>query len=387
MKSRRSAIIALGAAVAAFGGYAVSGSANGASTSTARTSASSCTANIGDVGPYTGTVAALGDEQLDFAKLAIQRFNAQYGTHLTLVEGDDQFVPAQSVTVVQSFISNSKIVATEGPATTASVEATGALLTRAGLAAIAPSATQEDLIQGSHKFPTIFSVVSSGWAEGPTVGGYMVNKLHAKRVFIVDDESSFAVIFAKSVAAYLAKAKIPSTRTEVSPSQTDFTSLISTIPAGTDYVFLAFGTASEGQVFGKQLKEQGRHITVFGDNGLFSPSEFTINGSYVESFAPDLRQIPADASILKEYEKEYNDTFATYGGPSYAAAWVLASAVYNVCKSGQTPTRANVLAQVRKTNEPTSILGRPISFDKDGELKNPRRWVFHIVNGKFVQVY
>ncbi|HTW98215.1 MAG TPA: ABC transporter substrate-binding protein, partial [Acidimicrobiales bacterium] len=165
--------------------------------------ASTCTASIGDVGPYTGTVAALGDEQLDFAKLAIMRFNAQYHTNLTLVEEDDQFIPAQTVTKVQELISNPAIVATEGPATTAGVEATGTLLKRAGLAAVSPSATQEDIVKGSYDFPTMFTVVGSAWTEAPAVGGYLVKVLHAKRVFIVDDESSFAIVFAKTVGAYL----------------------------------------------------------------------------------------------------------------------------------------------------------------------------------------
>jgi ABC-type branched-subunit amino acid transport system substrate-binding protein len=52
---------------------------------------------------------------------------------------------------------------------------------------------------------------------------------------------------------------------------------------------------------------------------------------------------------------------------------VIDEAIAAVCKSGQTPSRANVLAAIRKTNEPTSILGQPIRFDSHGD----------VVNGKF----
>ena len=48
-------------------------------------------------------------------------------------------------------------------------------------------------------------------------------------------------------------------------------------------------------------------------------------------------------------------------------------AIAAVCKSGQTPSRANVLAQIKKTDEPATILGQPIQFDSHGDL----------VNGKF----
>ena len=45
-------------------------------------------------------------------------------------------------------------------------------------------------------------------------------------------------------------------------------------------------------------------------------------------------------------------------------------AIAAVCKSGQTPSRSNVLAAIKKTNEPASILGQPIRFTPSGDLVN-----------------
>ena len=52
----------------------------------------------------------------------------------------------------------------------------------------------------------------------------------------------------------------------------------------------------------------------------------------------------------------------------YAATHVIDEAIASVCKSGQTPSRSNVLAAIKATNEPTSILGQPIRFDRQGDL-------------------
>ena len=49
--------------------------------------AGGCTALVGLEAPITGAVAVLGDEQLAFAKLAVQDDNNANGTHISLVSG------------------------------------------------------------------------------------------------------------------------------------------------------------------------------------------------------------------------------------------------------------------------------------------------------------
>lgn len=353
----------------------------------------SCSATIGDVGPFTGTVAALGQEQLDFAKLALKDFNAKYHTHLHLLTEDTQFVPSITVTKVQELISNSSVVAIQGPAASAGDDAAGPELKRAGLAAVSPSGGAGTVhVKGfkykeANPYPTEFSVVPQGVTEGPAVGGWLVKKLHAKRVYLIDTGANFAIEFVQTIEGYLSAHHIPFASTVVSPTQTSFSSVISKIPAGTDYVYLGLTTASEGELFGQQLQQAGRTtIKIFGADGLFAPTTFKINGSYISAFAPTIRQIRADKSIVKQADRLYGTNWGTYGPPSYEAMWILANAVYNVCRSGKTPTRSNVLAQVRKTHEKTSILGRPISFNKLGYLKHPTKWIFKIENGKYVDL-
>ena len=53
-------------------------------------------------------------------------------------------------------------------------------------------------------------------------------------------------------------------------------------------------------------------------------------------------------------------------------------AIASVCKAGQTPSRANVLAAIKTTNEPTSIMGQPISFDSHGDLNGGKFFLFKI---------
>ena len=46
--------------------------------------------------------------------------------------------------------------------------------------------------------------------------------------------------------------------------------------------------------------------------------------------------------------------YGAFGVPTYAATQVVMQAIASVCKAGQTPSRSNVLAAVKKTDIPVS---------------------------------
>jgi branched-chain amino acid transport system substrate-binding protein len=135
--------------------------------------------------------------------------------------------------------------------------------------------------------------------------------------------------------------------------------------------------AANAQQFGRNLAQQHKKAVIFGTDGLFSPGTFTINGSYVSSFGPDITAIPADAAIALAAKTKFG-SFGTFGPPVFAATHVIDEAIASVCKSGQTPSRSNVLAAIKKTNEPRSILGQPISFTPSGDVVNGKFFLFKI---------
>ena len=149
------------------------------------------------------------------------------------------------------------------------------------------------------------------------------------------------------------------------------------VTPSTSVVVLPWQVASNAQQFGRDLAQEHKKAVIFGTDGLFSPGTFTINGSYVSSFGPDIHGIAADAPIVAAAVAK-NITYGTFGPPVFAATHVLDDAIAKVCQSGQTPTRANVMAAVKTTNEPTSILGQSISFTSNGDLTNGKFFLFKI---------
>jgi branched-chain amino acid transport system substrate-binding protein len=127
----------------------------------------------------------------------------------------------------------------------------------------------------------------------------------------------------------------------------------------------------------------GKKATIVAANGLYSPTQFTPEGAYVSSFAPDVRFIKAASTVVKQYSKQYG-AFGTYGPPSYVAGQVIMTAMWDLCKTGKKPTRAQVLAQIRKTRLKQTILGTPLAFAKNGNNRYALFFLFQVKNGKYV---
>jgi branched-chain amino acid transport system substrate-binding protein len=362
------AATALGALVAA--GCGSSGNSNAGGTAT-----KSCVATIGMEGPLTGPVAVLGQEQLHFAQLALAKDNLANKTKISLVQGDTQLNPAQATTVTQQFTNNSKILAVVGPAGSQEVQAVGPAFARANMAFISGSATAAALTTG--KYPTFFRVVSKDSVQGPQDANYIVNNLHPKALMIVDDQESYSTGLVAAMVPIFKAAGIKVDHESVSQKTTDFSSLVAKVTPATSVVVLPWQIAANAQQFGRNLAQQHKKAVIFGTDGLFSPGTFSINGSYVSSFGPDITAIAADAPIAAAAKKKFG-SFGTFGPPVYAATHVIDEAIAAVCKSGQTPSRANVLAQIKKTSQPTTILGQPIRFDSHGDLVNGKFFLFKI---------
>jgi branched-chain amino acid transport system substrate-binding protein len=371
------AVTALSAlAVAACGG-----SNGGGSSASGGGATKECVASIGMEGPLTGPVAPLGQEQLHFAQLAVADDNAANKTKISLVQGDTQLNPAQATTQTQQFTSNSKIVAVVGPAGSQEVEAVGPLMARAGLAFISGSATAATLTTG--KYPTFFRVVSKDSVQGPQDAHYIVNNLHPKALMIVDDQETYSTGLVAAMTPIFKAAGIKVDHESVSQKTTDFSSLVAKVTPSTSVVVLPWQVAANAQQFGRNLAQQHKKAVIFGTDGLFSPGTFSINGSYVSSFGPDITAIPSSKKIADEAKAKYGN-FGTFGPPVYAATHVIDQAIASVCKAGQTPSRSNVLAAIKKTNQSTSILGQPIKFDSNGDLVNGKFFLFKInSSGKY----
>jgi ABC-type branched-subunit amino acid transport system substrate-binding protein len=171
----------------------------------------------------------------------------------------------------------------------------------------------------------------------------------------------------------------------VNQKLTDFSSLVSKVGDDVDVVFLPRQIAANAQIFGQQLKEQGKDAVIFGSDGLFSPSDFKIDGSDVSSFAPDITNIESSADLVEAYTAEYGD-FGTFGPPTYAATEAVLTAANSICQDGNEPTRDAITERLGDTTIDDSILGGSLSFDDNGDPEGAEFYIFTIDGGEYTLV-
>jgi branched-chain amino acid transport system substrate-binding protein len=401
---RRISLAALGAAVLAL---AVVTAALGAGTrvhaSTAALAGPSCkTATIGVTGPFTGPAASAGLDQRNWARLFISYWNSGKAipgvpaglkrTKLKSVEADTQLNPQVAATAAVQLRSNAAVLSVVGFSGSQENVAGGPILRRGGLGFVSGSATRASLTNPSTPDGSVLAtgffhrVVPNDDFQSKTDAKW-VEKFVAKggTVMTVDQAEAYSVPLITAVSSQLSAAGIHVDRESQAATQTDFTSLAQKA-VGEHATFVVFGSqvASNAQLFLQQLKADGYSGKFLGTDGTFDSSKFTVDGAYITYFGPDVHYIAADKALVADFKSKYGDT-NSFGAPTWVATQVIAIAISTACKDGKA-SRAEVRADIGKVHLATSLLGRPISFTKNGDISGGSFPVYQIQGGKYVQV-
>jgi branched-chain amino acid transport system substrate-binding protein len=365
----------------------VSAAAARPAASAAATASCSSGVSIGMQAPITGPAGSIGSDQLHWASFYFTQWNKTHKLKIHLVQQDTQLDPSKASTTAQALASNGKVMGVIGPAGSDEVQAVAPIFKKAGLAFASGSATRVSLTSGAWK-GYFFRDVPNDGVQGPTDAEYMMSKLgvsSGSKVMVVDDQESYSTGLADIVQASLKAKGVNVDRESVSQKATDFSSLIAKVDSSTKVVFLPFQVASEAQLFAQQLQAQGKTAVAFGSDGTFDSSKFTVNGSYISFFAPDVTTISTDAAIVKAFHKQYPGATSPFGAPNYVLAQMYASAVTKACKDGKV-SRAEVRKDVLKVSLRSTILGGPIKLTAKGDVAGAKFHIFKIENGKYVTV-
>lgn len=349
---------------------------------------------IGFISPLTGDAASIGQDQLNWARLAVQDFNAETGWNVEIVEVDSELEPATATTAVETILTDETVFGAIGPAGSQVTDAVAPQFVDADLVHISSASTDPELTL-DRDYPTFFRVVPTDAAQGPLVADYIYNELGAGNLFIVDDQATYAIGLGDQAASRFEElGGTVVDRQSVTQQDTDFSALVTRIASSdADALFFPGQLASQGSLMATQMLEQG---LVIGDDidyiaadGFFVVDEF-INeaagataGAYVTSF-PDIRAVEASADLLERYNNEFESSLTSFGPPTYIATRVLLEAMQRDYAADGELTRIGTLAEVGATDLESSILGVPVSFDENGDVVGINFFVYQVAEGEFV---
>jgi branched-chain amino acid transport system substrate-binding protein len=392
---RRAIAIAAALALAAFATVAAASATTNRAAAPSASSASDAalvkcgkTRSIGLMAPFTGPAASIGINQVHWANYFLSTYNKSHKTKIKFVNEDTMLGSAngtaESVKGAQALGSNPSVLGVVGPAGSNEVKATTGALKGAGLGFVSGSATNTQITLDGTRTGYFFRTVPPDSSQSVSVSTYIVSKLKAKSVYIVDDQEAYSIGLADEVEQQLKAKGVTVGRDGVSQQQSDFSAIINKIPRNVDVVYLPWQLPPKGQAFGQQMKSLGRAtVKLMGSDGLFDPAFSGLGSNVYDSFFP----LNSKDKRVKAFAKIHGGNTELFGAPSYVATQVIVGAVDRACKNG-TASRAEVRAQIRKTkiSQKTSLLGLPISFDKNGDMVKKPFGIYHSVNGVFVRV-
>jgi branched-chain amino acid transport system substrate-binding protein len=351
------------------------------------------TRTIGVAAPLTGAAASLGQQQMKWARFFVQRWNRTHRrARLRIVPGDTQLPDtAQAVQVAERLSSNQQVLGVVGPAGSQEVQASSAPFRQAGLVYVSGSATRTSLTTDGTRRGRFFRVVPNDDQQGPRVVNHIRRVMRATRIVVVDGQDAYSEGLSDFVERALRAqgGSVTVRRESVNPdTTTDFSSLITRIPADTQVVYIQWQLAPKAQLFGQQLRAAGRRATLFGSDGLFDPDNFKIPGSLISFFPINL-----NSGVVTSYRRgPGRGKTDGFGVPSYAATDVLARAIQRACRNGNA-TRLEVRRLVAQTNIPKaqSVLGFQIRFVQraadplgPGDMRRPADFAIYRINSRGV---
>ncbi|MBW2325372.1 MAG: ABC transporter substrate-binding protein [Deltaproteobacteria bacterium] len=344
---------------------------------------------IGVAAPYTGNLAAYGDNIKAGVNLKLKEINDAGGINgqkVELVWGDDLCQPKDAGTVGSKFAADKSIVAVIGHLCSSATLAAMPIYVRAGLPTISPTSTN----------PTIGDV-GKGWFfrncytddfQGNYLASYVVPKLLGKKkVAIFYENNDYAIGLKNAFVEGAKNAGVTVTGAEAyTTGTTDFTPQLTKLLKDKPETIFLCGYHPEGALIAGQSRKLGFTGPLFGGDGIDNEDYIKIGGKAADNTyctVPFLAAAagPAGKNFAKRYKKAYDRDVDWMSANAYDCLGILAQVI---AKTG--PDRKKIrdgLAAINsKANGYKGITGLTY-FDKKGNCSKPA-FVKLVKNGKFV---
>jgi len=347
---------------------------------------------IGHVGPTSGSIAQLGKDNENGARMAIDELNAKGVTiggkkaKFELLAEDDAADPKQGTAAAQKLV-DSKVNGVIGHLNSGTSIPASKIYSDAGIPQISPSSTNPKYTRQGYK--TTFRVVADDVHLGGTLGRYAVDQLKGKSIAVIDDRTAYgqgvADEFEKAVKA---KGGNVVGREFTSDKATDFTAILTNLKAkNPDIVFFGGMNAVAGPML-RQMKQLGINVKYMGGDGICTADLPTLaagtmaDGQVVCAEAGGIEgaQKAGMTKFYEDYKKKFGVDVQLYAPYVYDAVNVMVTAMV---KAGSADP-AKYLPELGKSNY-NGVTGT-IAFDAKGDIKNGALTLYTYKGGKREQI-
>ncbi len=295
----------------------------------------------------------------------------------------------------ERLIADPGVLAVVGPQTSGEGRGIAALLSRADLATITPSATTFDVTDPGMRDrfrpggrAVYFRTVGTDLAQGRAMARFAHDHLGVWRIVLIDDGTDFGARTVLTLArqagelgmTVLARKQIPWTEGDYRPQLRELRAL------DPEALYFA-GNQPVGVKVARQVAEILPSVHRLGAETLYDRA-FPIqagpaaDGWYVSNVAPDLAAGPAAQAWAARFRQRFGEAPTSYSLTAYTAVAVVANAVGHVVARGLPPTRSRLRAAIQAARLPDTPQGM-VSFDANGDLERPVVSIYQVRSGAF----
>jgi branched-chain amino acid transport system substrate-binding protein len=372
------------AAIAAVGAIALAACSSSSTKTTSTTSASGSGGQgvkIGFFGALTGANAALGINEYDGAKLAVDQHNQKGGTQVQLIKYDSQGDPTQAPQLAQKAISD-HVVAVVGPAFSGESKTADPIFEQAQIVNITASATATSLATNGWKY--WHRAVGNDNSQGPAAANYIAKKLSAKTAAVIDDNSEYGLGIANTVRSTLSSDSVNvAVSDHIDPKAQDYSATVNKVKAANVGAIFYGGYYAEGGRLLKQLRDGGVTAKFVSDDGADDPKLISTagaseaEGAIVTCPCGDITKNPNATSFVSAYTASAGAAPGTYSAEAFDATNAVLAAIDAGNSTG--PTINQYLSTIDYTG-----LANTIKFDTTNQIVSPTIYVYEVKSGSLV---
>ena len=294
---------------------------------------------IGGNFELTGGVANYGKQAVNGIQLAIKQANASggvLGKQIKLVLADNKSESAEATNAITKLITQDKVIAMFGPATSSNTIATVQVSQDHKIPLITPTGTSEKITVDNGKTrPYAFRSCFIDPLQGKIMANFASNTLKVKTAVIYIDSSSdyskglsqsFETVFAQNGGAVIGKEAFLQ-------KDQDFKATLTKIKAmNPDVVFLPAYYEEVGKIV-KQAREMGMNMPFLGADGWDDAKVVEIAGAAPLNntfFCSHFSSQDTDPNVVKfieAYKQEYNQEPGVFSALGYDAGLFLIDAI------------------------------------------------------------
>lgn len=373
----------------------------GCSTSTSNTSnntsysTNSKVIKIAAHAPMSGSNAIIGEAIKLGAQMKLEEELAKFeemGFTLQLEPYDDQADPKKGVSNANLIGADESIYGVIGHYNSGVSIAASEIYEKYHVTMVNPASTATEVTDRG--LATVNRIVARDDHQGPAGARYAVNGLGAKKIFVIQDKTTYGTGLADAFVEEAENLGAEIVGYEgITVGEKDFNGVLNLVLNKKPDLIYFGGIFGEGGILIKQAREKGITIPIMGGDALYSSALVDIAGEtvknvYITNIAGDASSTTEGKQFIENYKAKFNKDIEPYSAYAYDAMGVFLQGLEKAihANNGELPSRKEVAEAVRSVKDYKGVL-TDVSFDEKGDNINAKLYLYKFDEATYPATY